>query len=497
MAIYHLSMKSLGRKSGQSAVAAAAYRATEKLVDIDGEVKDFTKKEKALWDAMLAPEGAPEWTKDRGEYWRNVERKENRSNSEFCKNIDLALPKELLRDGKPTTAMIGCATKWAWNNFVARGLVVDVTVHGPHKDKDGNTNNNWHAHVLVSTRAIGKDGWAKHKDALLTDKNRNIYLEELRKSWADTVNDVLAYNKIKSRIDHRTLEEQGIDRQPQQHMGPAATAIARKGGTPKRTRKGEHKPRMRLSLRHEYLAMDESKLDAEISACHREIVQLQAAILVRDAVLEPAPAVVQPVKPVQRPVPAQPAQVKPTQIKPVPAVVQPVKPVQRPVPAQPAQVKPTQIKPVPAVVQPVKPVQKPAPAQPVSLWEGLTGNEIKGLKAFSYDTAKCMALKYSRFGGQKQIHARLKRSPTSAGQDALKALEDAFTAAGKVGRDKVNWIRAVRLIELGDKDASKMLLELAKKILNEFYKHEKASQTHEAGLQRARMPLPDTEQGYS
>ena len=468
MAIYHLSMKSLGRKSGQSAVAAAAYRATEKLVDIDGEVKDFTKKEKALWDAMLAPEGAPEWTKDRGEYWRNVERKENRSNSEFCKNIDLALPKELLRDGKPTTAMIGCATKWAWNNFVARGLVVDVTVHGPHKDKDGNTNNNWHAHVLVSTRAIGKDGWAKHKDALLTDKNRNIYLEELRKSWADTVNDVLAYNKIKSRIDHRTLEEQGIDRQPQQHMGPAATAIARKGGTPKRTRKGEHKPRMRLSLRHEYLAMDESKLDAEISACHREIVQLQAAILVRDAVLEPAPAVVQPVKPVQRPVPAQPAQVKPTQIKPVPAVV-----------------------------QPVKPVQKPAPAQPVSLWEGLTGNEIKGLKAFSYDTAKCMALKYSRFGGQKQIHARLKRSPTSAGQDALKALEDAFTAAGKVGRDKVNWIRAVRLIELGDKDASKMLLELAKKILNEFYKHEKASQTHEAGLQRARMPLPDTEQGYS
>ncbi len=496
MAIYHLSMKSLGRKSGQSAVAAAAYRATKKLVDIDGEVKDFTKKEKALWDAMLAPEGAPEWTKDRGEYWRNVERKENRSNSEFCKNIDLALPKELLRDGKPTTAMIGCATKWAWNNFVARGLVVDVTVHGPHKDKDGNTNNNWHAHVLVSTRAIGKDGWAKHKDALLTDKNRNIYLEELRKSWADTVNDALAYNKINARIDHRTLEEQGIDRQPQQHMGPAATAIARKGGSPKRTRKGEHKPRMRLSLRHEYLAMDESKLDAEISACHREIVQLQAAILVRDAVLEPAPAGVQPVNPVRKPVPAQSAQVKPTQIKPAPAVVQPVKPVRKPVPAQSAQVKPTQIKPVPAVVQPVKPVQKPAPAQPVSLWEGLTGNEIKGLKAFSYDTAKCMALKYSRFGGQKQIHARLKRSPTSAGQDALKALEDAFTAAGKFGRDKVNWIRAVRLIELGDKDASTLLLELAKKILNEFYKHEKASQTHEAGLQRVRRQ-EDNVQGYS
>ena len=45
MAIYHCSVKIIGRSAGRSSVAAAAYRAGEDLVnEYDGVEHDFTKK---------------------------------------------------------------------------------------------------------------------------------------------------------------------------------------------------------------------------------------------------------------------------------------------------------------------------------------------------------------------------------------------------------------------------------------------------------------------
>ena len=45
MAIYHLSVKIISRSQGRSAVAAAAYRAAEKMEnEYDGIVHDFRKK---------------------------------------------------------------------------------------------------------------------------------------------------------------------------------------------------------------------------------------------------------------------------------------------------------------------------------------------------------------------------------------------------------------------------------------------------------------------
>ncbi len=45
MAIYHFSVKAISRGEGRSAVAAAAYRAGEKLQDDKyGKEQDYTKK---------------------------------------------------------------------------------------------------------------------------------------------------------------------------------------------------------------------------------------------------------------------------------------------------------------------------------------------------------------------------------------------------------------------------------------------------------------------
>ncbi|WP_168526839.1 MobA/MobL family protein, partial [Acinetobacter sp. A3] len=45
MSIYHLSVKAISRSDGRSAVACAAYRAGEKLLDDRyGKEQDYTKK---------------------------------------------------------------------------------------------------------------------------------------------------------------------------------------------------------------------------------------------------------------------------------------------------------------------------------------------------------------------------------------------------------------------------------------------------------------------
>ncbi|MDP9378839.1 MAG: MobA/MobL family protein [Chloroflexota bacterium] len=59
MAIYHLSAQVIGRSSGRSAVAAAAYRAGEELRDEHtGLTHDYSRRHDIdSW--IQAPEGAP------------------------------------------------------------------------------------------------------------------------------------------------------------------------------------------------------------------------------------------------------------------------------------------------------------------------------------------------------------------------------------------------------------------------------------------------------
>lgn len=59
-----------------------------------------------------------------------------------------------------------------------------------------------------------------------------------RERWAAMQNTRLAELGIEARVDHRSLEAQGIERDPEEHLGPAAAAMARRGAEPDRTRRG-------------------------------------------------------------------------------------------------------------------------------------------------------------------------------------------------------------------------------------------------------------------
>ena len=85
MAIFHFSAKVIGRSSGRSAVAAAAYRAGERLHDsrIDRD-HDFTNKAGVLHSEIMLPKHAPAEFSDRATLWNAVEAAEKRKDAQLA-----------------------------------------------------------------------------------------------------------------------------------------------------------------------------------------------------------------------------------------------------------------------------------------------------------------------------------------------------------------------------------------------------------------------------
>ncbi|MBI9109520.1 MAG: MobA/MobL family protein [Spirochaetales bacterium] len=205
-AIYHFHGKIIQRSKGQNAVAAAAYRAGVELVDErTGEVKDFTRKERVDFSEIAAPTNAPEWVKDRQRLWNEVEKVENQEKSQLARDFDAGLPTALNLEEQKTIVR-----EFVADNFTKHGMIADWSIH----DSAGK---NPHVHMMVTMREVGPEGWSKTKDREL---NKKKYIFEQREAWAKTTNKQLERAGLNIRIDHRTLEAQGIDRTPTIHMGP-------------------------------------------------------------------------------------------------------------------------------------------------------------------------------------------------------------------------------------------------------------------------------------
>jgi hypothetical protein len=93
MAIYHFSAKTISRAAGSSALAAAAYRAAERLHDDRlGRTHDFTNKAGVVHSEVMLPEGANDAWSDRERLWNDVEAAEVRKDAQLAREIEFALP---------------------------------------------------------------------------------------------------------------------------------------------------------------------------------------------------------------------------------------------------------------------------------------------------------------------------------------------------------------------------------------------------------------------
>ena len=218
MAIYHLHVKVIGRKAGSSAVASAAYRSASKLRDerID-RVQDFSAKRGVVHSEIMLPENAPEVWSDRERLWNNVEACELRKDAQLAREVEFAIPREMTeRQG------IELARDFAQSEFVASGMIADLNVHWDVGD-DGMPKP--HAHVMLTMRQIDVNGDENGFGPKVRDWNRTELVERWRERWAEHVNERLAELDIDARIDHRSLEAQGIGLEPQSQIGAPAQRI--------------------------------------------------------------------------------------------------------------------------------------------------------------------------------------------------------------------------------------------------------------------------------
>jgi len=204
MAIYHCSVKIIGRSSGRSSVAAAAYRAGQKITNQrDGRTHDYTRKQGVAHSEIMLPTHAPDAYQNRAQLWNAVEKKERRSDSQTAREIEVALPVEFsLKEN------IQVVRNYITENFVDRGMIADFSIHDK---KDGNP----HAHIMLTMRDVSPSGFENKN----RDWNNIKCLEQWRENWAKTCNRALEEKGKQTRIDHRTLEAQGLERTPTIHVG--------------------------------------------------------------------------------------------------------------------------------------------------------------------------------------------------------------------------------------------------------------------------------------
>lgn len=261
MAIYHLSVKAVSRSAGRSATGAAAYRAGVEIADErTGEIHDYTRKSGVESADIVLPDGAPEWAKDRAALWNAAELSEKRKDACVAREFEVALPSELSPSERRRLAV-----DFAKEMANAEGCAVDVCIHEPNKKGD---ERNHHAHILRTTRKVEAEGLGAKLDTEKAGRNRKADLEAVRGRWADLVNERLRENGIDERIDHRTLEAQGIDREPTRHLGPSATGYERRTGEPSRKRQD-----------WEQIAADRLTKAKELGEAEREIKALESSVI--------------------------------------------------------------------------------------------------------------------------------------------------------------------------------------------------------------------------
>jgi len=187
----------ISRSQGRSATAAIAYRVAERIEDRrTGLTFDYAARGGVDHTETLAPDHAPDWVRDRSELWNRVEESETRKNSQVAREVRVALPAELTHAQR-----VELVRDFAQEQFVDRGMIADIALHAPGRDGD---DRNHHAHILLTTREIGPEGFTTKN----RDWNKVEVLEGWREAWARDSNIALERAGIEDRVDHRTLEAQ-------------------------------------------------------------------------------------------------------------------------------------------------------------------------------------------------------------------------------------------------------------------------------------------------
>lgn len=241
----HYKITIISRGKGHSAVAAAAYQSGERLYsNRDYRTKKYRKDagEVVYSEVMLPPNAPPEYA-DRNILWNAVEEAEPNWNSQLARRLVITLPAELSMEDN-----IALVTEYCRKEFLEKGMIVDLCVHDPVPP-----GHNPHAHVMLTMRALDENGhWMEkaHKEYVLdengerirtakgnwktkkvptTDWDERSNAEKWRHEWEALQNRYLEKANRPERVSMKSYKRQNVEQIPTVHMGPAVTAMERKG----------------------------------------------------------------------------------------------------------------------------------------------------------------------------------------------------------------------------------------------------------------------------
>jgi MobA/MobL family len=285
---YHCQAKPHSRSAGKSAVAAVAYRVGQKLEDERyGKTQDYSRKQGVEFVWHAAPVDAPAWAHDIGQVWNEVERVENRKNSTLAREYEVSFPHQL--DAEARAWMI---KDFVREEFTRKDLISTSAIHAPGREGD---ERNYHAHIMVSERPVGAEGWAKNKDRSFSFDDKGAMLEHVKEKWAELGARQLAraghpLEAERWRHGHKTLRQQEAaalergdieyaealkGREPTQHVGVKAVSMERDGRESHRGR--ENREIEAANVERQERRQEIAAVDRELSGIKAELESLYQA----------------------------------------------------------------------------------------------------------------------------------------------------------------------------------------------------------------------------
>ena len=240
----HYKLKISSRGGKVSVVAQAAYQSGERLFDERTQrTKFYQKKRGIVYTDIMLPDNAPREYADRNTLWNAVEAAEKNWNAQLARRFEIALPIEL-----PLEKQIKLIREHCMDMFVSKGMIADIAIHDP--DPPGH---NPHAHVMLTMRPMDEQGhWMEksHRKFILDEDGNRIRdkngkwkfqkvfttdwddrgnVEKWRHAWEQIQNRYLEEAQCPERISMKSYKRMGMDQIPTVHMGPAVTAMERRG----------------------------------------------------------------------------------------------------------------------------------------------------------------------------------------------------------------------------------------------------------------------------
>ncbi|MCW2307381.1 MobA/MobL family protein [Rhodobium gokarnense] len=205
----HCHVDNLSRRKAdggeRSAVAKAAYNSgTAIWNERENKVTNFGNRADVVHSALLAPEGAPAWARDRAQLWNMVDTTAKRRDARLAKTIDAAISRDIPQDQWVPLLHAFVAP------YVAQGMVADVAIH------DDGTGHNPHVHILLTVRTLKPEGFG----AKITNVDQKTFVTKARTGWEANSNKFLEAAGSALRLDKRSHKARGIQAEPTKHRGP-------------------------------------------------------------------------------------------------------------------------------------------------------------------------------------------------------------------------------------------------------------------------------------